>query len=107
MDEEKAVPKYVWHYLMSIYDKIRDQDYSGGGVPHLNLTIVKQIRVPLPDISIQEQIVIELDSQMQILKGLRKMKADAEIKIGRILADVWGVEFLEPVTMEVEDEQEN
>jgi restriction endonuclease S subunit len=107
VDEEKAVPKYVWYYLMSIYDKIRGQDYSGGGVPHLNLSIVKQIRVPLPDITIQEKIVIELNSQMQILEGLRKIKANAEIKIGKILADVWGVEFVEPIKVEVEDEQEN
>jgi len=104
VDEDKAVPKYVWYYLMSIYDKIRGQDYSGGGVPHLNLTIVKQIRVPLPDISIQEQIVNYLDSQMQILEGLRKMKTEAEKKINQILADVWGVEFVEPIKVEVEDE---
>jgi type I restriction enzyme M protein len=107
VDEDKAVPKYVWYYLMSIYDKIRGQDYSGGGVPHLNLTIVKQIRVPLPDISIQEQIVNYLDSQMQILEGLRKMKTEAQKKINHILADIWGVEYVEPVKMEVEDEQEN
>ena len=107
IDEGKAVPKYVWYYLMSIYDKIRGQDYSGGGVPHLNLTIVKQIRVPLPDISIQKQIVNYLDSQMQILEGLRKMKNEAQKKINQILADVWGVEYEEPVKMDVVDEQEN
>jgi restriction endonuclease S subunit len=106
VDEEKAVPKYVWYYLMSSYDKIRGQDYSGGGVPHLNLSIVKQIRVPLPDISIQEQIVRELDSQMQVLAGLRKMKADAEIKIGRIMADIWGVEFVELIEEEINEENE-
>lgn len=33
VDEGKAVPKYVWYYFMSIYDKIRGQDYSGGGAP--------------------------------------------------------------------------
>jgi type I restriction-modification system DNA methylase subunit/restriction endonuclease S subunit len=107
VDEEMAFPKYVWYYLMSIYDKIRGQDYSGGGVPHLNLSIVKQIRVPLPAISIQEKIVIELDSQMKILEGIRQMKTEAEIKISKILANVWGIEFVETVKMEVEDEQEN
>ena len=35
------------------------------------------------------------------------MKAEAEIKIGKLLADVWGVEFAEPVIMEGEDEQED
>ena len=35
------------------------------------------------------------------------MKAIAEMKISKILADVWGVEFVEPVKVEVEDELEN
>lgn len=104
VDEEKAVPKYVWYYLMSIYDEIRGQDYSGGGVPHLNLTIVKQIRVPLPDISIQEQIVNNLNLKMQILDGLSKMKTEAQKKIDKILADVWGVDYVESVKKEIEYE---
>ncbi len=35
------------------------------------------------------------------------MKSVAEKKISKVLADVWGVEFVEPVKMEFEDEQEN
>ena len=44
---------------------------------------------------------------MQILKGLLKMKTEAQKKINQILADVWGVDYVEPVKVEVEDEQEN
>lgn len=106
VDEEKALPKYVWFYLMSIYEKIRGQDYSGGGVPHLNLTIVKQIRVPLPEIYIQEKIVSDLEEQVKAIQGLRKMKAKAQTKINQIIADVWGVEFLETIDEEVKEEVE-
>lgn len=52
---------------------------------------------PIPDIQIQRQIVSELDAQMQILEGLHKMKIEAEKKIGKILADVWGIEYDEPI----------
>jgi len=103
IDEKKALPKYVWYYLMSIYEKIRGQEYSGGGVPHLNLSIVKQIRVPLSNLTIQDKIVAELDAQMQILEGLRKMKTEAEKKIDKILADVWGVEVAESDKLEESD----
>ena len=107
VDEEKANPKYIWYYLMSAYDKIRGQDYSGGGVPHLNLSIVKQIRVPLPDkLEVQLEIVNKLEHKFLLLDSLRKIKAEAEKKINQILADVWGVEFTEPIILE-EDEQEN
>ena len=107
VDSKIADPKYIWYFLMSIYEKIRGQDYSGGGVPHLNLSIIKQIRVPLPDIETQRCIVVVINHKMQILDGLRKMKAESEIKIAKILADVWGIEFLEPIKEEVEDGQEN
>ena len=44
---------------------------------------------------------------MQILEGLHMMKTEAQKKINQILADVWGVDYIEPIKMEVEDEQEN
>ncbi len=72
------------------------QDYMMNfKVPHLN-NIVRQ-----------QQIISELDSQMQILEGLRIIKVEAENKIGKILADVWGVEFVESVIEEVDNEQED
>ena len=95
VDKEIAIPKYVWYYFMSIYNVIRGQEYSGAGVPHLNLKIVSQISVPLPDLETQQKIINKLDSQMQTLEGLRTMKAEAEKKIAKILADVWGMETVE------------
>ena len=44
----------------------------------------------------------ELDAQMQVLEGLRKMKVAAEEKIKKILAETWGVEFVEDVAVEEE-----
>jgi len=65
-------------------------------------------KVPfLNNIDLQRQIIFELDSHMQILGGLRKMKTEAQRKINQVLADVWGVEYEEPVKMEAEDEQGN
>ncbi len=54
-----------------------------------------------------KEIVNELDAKMNVLNGLRKMKTEAQKKINQILADVWGVEFVEPENILVEDEQEN
>ncbi len=104
VNQEVAIPKYVWYYLMAIYDKIRGQDYSGAGVPHLNLTIVKKIKIPLPSLDVQNKIVLEIESKLKVLEGLRKMKSEAKKKIEKILAGVWGVETEEPVKMEVKNE---
>jgi type I restriction-modification system DNA methylase subunit len=80
---------------------------SGGAMPGINRNDAYKEKFLLPDIDTQEKIVAELDSQMQILDGLRKMKTEAEKKINKILADVWGVEYVESIKVEVEDEQEN
>jgi restriction endonuclease S subunit len=68
---------------------------------------LNKISIKLPDIETQQKIVDELDAKSQILEGLRKMKTEAQNKINQILADVWGVEFIEPEKELVEDEQEN
>lgn len=68
---------------------------------------LNKISIKLPDIETQKIIVDELDAKSHILEGLRKMKTEAQKKINQILADVWGVEFVEPENELVEDEQEN
>jgi len=58
-------------------------------MPKVNREQLATINISLPNKSKQFQIVEEINSQIQILEGLRKMKAEAEKKIGKILADVW------------------
>jgi hypothetical protein len=77
---------------MTIYDKIRGQDYSGGDGSLLNLGIAKKISDHMPEIEIQSQLIVEIENKLQVFEGLRKMKSEAEHKIEKILAEVWGVE---------------
>ncbi|MBS1651634.1 MAG: N-6 DNA methylase [Bacteroidetes bacterium] len=78
-----------------------------GGQANINADELGAVSIDYFDPEIQKQIVAELDAQMEVLKGLVKMKTEAQRKINQILADVWGVEFLEPENILVEDEQEN
>ena len=102
-DENLVISDYVWYYFMAIYKKIRGQDYSGGGVPHLNLKIVKQIKIPIPELSVQKQIIFELSQKVKLIADLYKMKTEAQIKINLILSDIWGVEYVEPIAVELEE----
>lgn len=90
VNEVKANPHYVWYYLRSIYDKIRGQDYSGAGVPHLSLKIIKSIQIPLPPLKTQGQIVQEIDQELQHLDNVRSLKTQAETRVQQILDKVWG-----------------
>jgi type I restriction-modification system DNA methylase subunit len=90
IDEKKAISKYVWYFLRSIYLKIRSQDYTGGGVPHLNLQIVKSIKVPIPGIEIQKEIVKKIDKHMEVSESVRQIMSDSETEIKSILVKIWG-----------------
>lgn len=105
---EKLMPKFLGYYLLrkdTISTLIEDKR-GVVGQWFVNKTMCSNIEIPIPNIETQSQIVAELDAQMQILEGLLKMKAEAANKISQILADVWGVEFIEPVAEEVVEYEE-
>lgn len=96
-------PKFIFYLLQTI--DLKSLAENNTAVPSLDRKNAYKLIVEIPvDIAIQHKIVTELDSQMQILEGLRKMKTEAQKKINQILADIWGVEDVEPVKVEVEDE---
>ncbi len=86
---DDVLPKYIYYYLRSIYEIIRGQDYSGAGVPHLNLKIIGSIRIPIPSKDTQGFIVSMIDGQIATLEGLRAIKTDAEARIKQIVDNVW------------------
>lgn len=100
-------------YLKYLFATKRYRDYfkrtckPAGGQANINADELGSVSIDYYEPEIQQKIVSELDKQMQILEGLITMKTEAQKKIKQILADVWGVEYVEPVKVEVEDEQEN
>jgi restriction endonuclease S subunit len=86
---DDVLPKYIYYYLRSIYEIIRGQEYSGAGVPHLNLKIIGSIRIPIPSKNTQGFIVSMIDGQIATLEGLRAIKTDAEARIKQIVDNVW------------------
>ncbi len=105
---EEVIPEYFARVLQSKYFANKTQVFQDrAGMPKVNREQLATINISLPNQAKQLQIVEAINSQIQILEGLRQMKTEAEIKISKILADVWGVEFVGPVKIEVEDEQEN
>lgn len=51
---------------------------------------LENIKIPLPSLEVQRQIVKKLDRQMQALEGVQLLKAEAEKRIKEILTEVWG-----------------
>ena len=57
---EQVLPRYIYHFLLSIQEKIHDLK-SGGGVPHVYAKDVARFVIPLPPLSVQQEIVRILD----------------------------------------------
>nr|WP_277602428.1 restriction endonuclease subunit S [Parahaliea mediterranea] len=64
---ENVLRDYLWSYFKYNYENIRLQS-SGGVQPNLNLTHIKNIRVPLPSLAEQRVIVEEVDRQISKVK---------------------------------------
>ena len=59
-DESKVLPRYIYHFLLNIQDKIHDLK-SGGGVPHVYAKDVARFQIPIPPLPVQQEIVRILD----------------------------------------------
>jgi len=78
----KFIPKFFYFLLSKL--KIKDLGYSR------HFKELKRIKIPLPPLEVQEQIVAELDSYQKIIDGARNSITLFEQKIKDKISDVWG-----------------
>lgn len=106
--KEDILPEYVNLFLKT--EKARNQmlkDLEPVGISNINQQRIENMLIPYTYLENQKAIIGQIDMDLKSLEGLSKIKSAAQKKINRILADVWGVEFVEPENILVEDEQEN
>ena len=86
VNTQKIIPKYLFAYLMSKSSKKQINNLlSKGGQEKLGLYKVKSLRVPIPPLEKQQEIVEFLDAQLETLGKIRKMRENAEKMIKIIL----------------------
>ena len=92
INEELILPRYFALILQSKFFAKKTESFQDGrsGMPKINQDQLAQIKIPLPPLETQRQIVEKLDKQMQALEGVRLLKSEAEKRIEEILAGVWG-----------------
>lgn len=72
IDKNKANPKYVFYVTKSEYYKKWVASQSKvGTIPNINAKQYSDFILPLPPLSVQEEIVAELDSYQKIIDGAR------------------------------------
>ena len=82
VDDNQAVNRYLKYFLKKSYLDLRKKA-SGGTQPNLNLTIIKNIELPLPPLNIQQKTVKYLD---KILEKTEKIKSVQKEKMENLVA---------------------
>lgn len=73
VNNEQILPRYIYHFLLNIQDKIHALK-SGGGVPHVYAKDVARFLIPLPPLSVQHRIV-------EILDKFTELEAELEAEL--------------------------
>ena len=71
-DEKVVSTKYLFHILKAKQEDIYAFQ-QGGGQPHVYPRDLKKIKIPLPPIEIQEQVVAELNGYQNIIAGAKQI----------------------------------
>jgi type I restriction enzyme S subunit len=90
-DEKTLLNDFLYYLIPSGY--IRDQLLKvseRSHIPSTSVEVIKDLKIPLPPLETQCQIVEKLDRQMQALGSVRLLKSEAQKRIEEILSDVWG-----------------
>ena len=97
--------RYLAYYLLkkSTVNKFIENIRRSTGQWNLTKTICSEFEIDFPEKDEQIQIVKELDSKMNIINGLLNIKTDSIIRINNLLSNIWGIEYVEPTEMEVEE----
>lgn len=83
--------KYLWYYsFTNSYWKQAKEFVIGGTQPQFNANKIVKIKIPLPSLETQKQIVAQLDKEMETIEKIRELKKQAEKRINKILEEVWG-----------------
>ena len=92
-DKLKVFPKYYWVFAQSDnYIKQAEKLVSGTGQPQFNGNSIIKIKVPLPTIDEQKEIVKSIEEEMIIVSSNNQLIELFEQKIKDKIGEVWGKE---------------
>jgi len=100
-NEKKIYPLFLFYLLLKIDAKTLTPDQA---YPSLKISKIQKIKIPLPPLEIQEQIVAELDSYQKIIDGAKQVvenykptfKIDLEweiVKLAKVSKIISGYSF--------------
>jgi type I restriction enzyme M protein len=76
-EQGKIIPAYYWYLTKTgNYWQQARALVSGGGQPQFNANVIVKIKIPLPPLSVQKEIVAEVEGYQKIIDGARQVIAN-------------------------------
>jgi len=74
IDENKALPDFVFYLTKSSqYDRWIESMKKSGTISNINAKEYSSLKIPLPPLSVQEEIVAEIESYQKVIDGARQV----------------------------------
>lgn len=95
---ERVLPLYLLNMLKSPYGR-QQGDAAATGVAQktVSLSSLREFKVPLPALDVQQAIVAEIEAEQALVAANRELVARFENKIEAAIARVWGAAEPAPV----------
>ncbi len=90
-DKQKILPEYYWVFTLSAnYDIQKRKLVTGGGQPQFNANVIKRIKIPLPEIEIQREIIEQAKKEQEVINLNENLIEIFVQETKRRIAKVWG-----------------
>ena len=104
-DFDKAIPEYIALVLTEKIEEMNEMA-SGSTFKEISKTSFSEIKIPLPPLEIQKQIVTEIKGYQKDIDALKLELAMKEKQIKAKISKVWGVKEDENLSMAAEQPTE-
>lgn len=88
--EDQAHKVFLLHVLDRAVAEVEDNLHGGVGLVHITKGNLERIKIPIPPLDIQQQIVAEIEAEQALVAANRELVVRFEHKIQATLGCVWG-----------------
>ena len=87
LPNEKMIPEFLYHYLRTQSEEMVKLS-TGGAQPNISQGIIRKIKIPLPTLEVQKQMVKEMEKEEAIITANRQLIEVMEKKISAVLNEI-------------------
>lgn len=89
--DESLSLEFLYYQLQGLYEYLRKiSDARGGNQSNLNAKLIKELKIGIPSIDIQREIVAQIEKEQALVNANKQLIEIFEQKIKERIAKVWG-----------------